>query len=148
MAFNIVLQTSASEKNKLDKSITDIATISGTLKADTSITDPVFLVKGDLSNFVTCNYMTVASFGRCYFVTDIRSVNGGFVEIRGHVDVLSTYKTQIRGNTAIIKKSEQLWNLYLNDGTFKAYQNPYVYAKKFSRSFTSYPSYILAVAGS
>ena len=147
MSFNIVLQTNISEKNKLDKSLTTIGTVSGVLKNDTSIINPVFRVAGDLSDYTGCNYMTVEAFGRSYFVTDIRSVNGGFVEIAGHCDVISTYKTQIRTNTAIIHKSENNWNLYLNDGSFKVYQNPFIYAKKFSAGFTT-TSYILAVAGS
>lgn len=147
MAFNIVLQTNSSEKNKLDKSVTDIATVSGVLKDNTSIVNPVIRVKTALGSYTACNYMTIAEFGRSYFVTDIKSVNGGFIEIAGHCDVISTYKTQIRANSAIIHKSENNWNLYLNDGSFKVYQNPFIYAKKFSAGFTT-TSYILAVAGS
>lgn len=148
MAFPIILQTNASEKNRVDKTLTNVITVTGVLKEDTSIVDPVILVKIDLSQIITCNYFTIAAFGRSYFMHPPKSVNGGFVEISGHCDVLSSFKTAIRGNSAIIKKSEQLWNLYLNDGTFKAYQNPYVYAKSFPNAFTSYPSYVLAVAGS
>lgn len=148
MAFNIVLQTNTSEKNKVDKTITTIGTVSGVLKDNTSIVNPVFRIAGNLSNYTGCNYMTVEAFGRSYFVTDIRSVNGGFVEITGHCDVLSTFKTQIRANTAIIRKSERNWNLYLNDGSLKAYQYPDVYTKPFPYPVGGNPTYVLAIAGS
>ena len=148
MSFNVVLQTSASEKNKLDKSITDVATVSGVLKENTSIVNPVIRIKADLSSYPTCNYMTISDFGRSYFVTDIKSINGGFVEISGHCDVLSTYKTQILTNHAIISRSERNWNLYLNDGSLHVYQYPDVYTKPFPYAVGGGETFVLAIAGS
>lgn len=146
MAFNIVLQTNNSDKNVLDKSLTNIATISGTLKNETSIINPVILITGNLTTYVNCNYMTISTFGRSYFVTDIRSIRNGLIEVSGHVDVLTSYKNQIRENTGIIHRQENLWNLYLNDGAFRVYQNPIVLTKEFSTGFST-PEFVLAVAG-
>lgn len=146
MAFNIVLQTFSSDKIKLDKDITDIATVTGTLKNGTSIIDPTILFEGDLSSYVTCNYMTITSFGRSYFITNIRSIRTNLFEIAAHVDVLSSFKTQIRSNDAIIKRQENLWNLYLNDGSFRVYQNPNVICKEFPSGFNT-QEFVLAVAG-
>ena len=126
MSFNITLQINTSEKNKLDKEITDIATVSGVLKEDTSIIDPVIKIECALSDYVNCNYITIPEFGRKYFVNNIRSVRNGLVEFSCHVDVLSSFADSIRTNKAIIKRQENNWNLYLNDGTFKVYQNPMV----------------------
>ena len=109
MAFNIVLQTSNSEKNKLDKSITDIATLSGTLKDTTSIIDPVIVIEGDLSSYVHCNYMTIETFGRSYFVTNIKSIRNGLFEITAHVDVLTTYKDNIRNLNAVYTRRLNDW---------------------------------------
>lgn len=146
MAFNIVLQTCTSDKTKLDKDVTDIATLTGTLKSGTSIINPTILFDGDLSGYVACNYMTISSFGRSYFVTNIRSVRANLFEITAHVDVLSSFKTQIRQNDAIIKRQENLWNLYLNDGSFRVYQNPNVICKEFPSGFNT-QEFVLAVAG-
>lgn len=148
MAFNIVLQTNASEKNRLDKTITDISTQSGTLRADTSIIDPVFLIECDLADYINANYLTVPSFGRSYFINNIRSMRAGLVEFTCHCDVLSSFKTQIRTNSAIIHRSERNWNLYLNDGSLTAYQDPELYTTEFSMGFTVNKQFILAVAGS
>ena len=147
MAFNITLQINSSEKNKLDKEITDIATVSGVLKEDTSIIDPVVKIECDLSNYVNCNYITIPEFGRKYFVNNIRSVRNGLVEFSCHVDVLSSFADSIRSDRAIIKRQENKWNLYLNDGTFKVYQNPMVLTKAFPSGFTT-QEFVLAVAGS
>lgn len=144
--FNITLQVNNSEKERLDKSITDIATISGTLREKTSLIDPVIVIEGDLSNYVNCNYMTIQAFNRSYFINNITSVSNNLFEISAHVDVLTTYKTQIRTNDAIIARQEKKWNLYLNDGVFKTYQNPFIVTKAFPSGFTS-QHFVFSVAG-
>ena len=147
MAFDIVLQVNNSEKNKVNKSLTDILTVSGILKSETSIIDPVIIINCDLSTVTKCNYMTIGSFGRSYFINNIRSIRSGLVEFSCHVDVLSSFADSIKENTAIIRKQENKWNLYLNDGSFKVYQNPIVLTKSFPSGFTT-QEFVLAVAGS
>lgn len=147
MSFSILLQRNTSELNKLDKTLTTITTLTGTLKTETSIIDPVIIVEGTLSDLKTCNYCTISEFGRSYFVNNIKSIRNNLIELTCHVDVVSTYKAQIRSQFAIVHKQENNWNLYLNDGSFKCYQNPIVLTKKFSNGFTT-PSFVMAVAGS
>lgn len=146
MAFVINLQYNRSEPEKVDKKITNIAMMFGDLVNETSIIDPVFRIEGDITQLTNCNYATVDAFGRSYFITDIKSVRDGIVELHGHCDVLSTYKNAIRQNYAIIRKQMANWNLYLNDGSFKIYQNPIVLTKEFPSGFTT-QEIVLAVAG-
>ena len=147
MAFNIVLQRNNSEMNRLTKSVDTIATVSGVLKEETSIIDPVIKIECDLSSFTGCNYLSIPAFGRSYFVTNIRSIRNGLVEFSCHVDVLSSFASAIRNKTAILRRQENDWNLYLNDGSFKVYQNPNVLTKAFPSGFTT-QEFVLAVAGS
>lgn len=147
MAFNIILMQNNSENNRLSKDTTAIMTVSGVLKEETSIIDPVIKIECNLSDVTGCNYLSIPAFGRKYFVNNIRSIRNGLVEFACHVDVLSTYADAIRGNTGIIKRQENEWNLYLNDGTFKVYQNPNVLTKAFPSGFTT-QELVLAVAGS
>ena len=147
MSFNIILQQNKSEMNKVLKSITDIMTVSGFLKEETSIIDPVIKIECDLSSVVGCNYLSIPEFGRSYFVNNIRSIRNGLVEFACHVDVLSSFASAIKENTAIVKRQENNWNLYLNDGSFKVYQNPNVLTKAFPSGFTT-QELVLAVAGS
>ena len=149
MSFMIKLQTSNSDKRALDKNITDVASYSGVLKDSTSIVNPVIKIEADLAAIATCNYMTIDAFSRKYFITDIKSITANIVEISGHVDVLSTYADGIRKNTGITYRQEKKghWNLYLDDGSFKTYQDPKIVLKKFPSGFTS-ERFIFAVAGS
>lgn len=147
MSFHIYMQHNASEPERLSKKLTNIIEMEGTLKNETSIIDPTLLVYGAMSNFVKVNYMYIPSFARYYYVTDIRSIKNNLFEIDGHVDVLMTYRSQIRKNKAVIRRSEKNYNLYLNDGSIKAQQNPKVQTKAFGSGFTT-EKFILAIAGS
>ena len=145
--FDVILQRNSSENNKVTKSITNLVTYSGTLKDKTSIIDPVIIVEGDLTSFVKANYMTISTFGRSYFITDIQSVGNNLFEVSGHVDVISTYATEIKRNSAIVKRQKGAYNLYLNDGSLKVYQDPKVVIKTFGSGFTTM-EFVMAVAGS
>ena len=149
MSFDITLQKNLSERNKLDKSITDMLTLTGTLKKETSIIDPVIMIEGDLTLYYDVNYCTIPAFGRSYFINNITSIRNGLFEISCHVDVLSSYKTQIRANKAILKRSENNWNLYLNDGSLQASHNLEIITSRFSNqdALGGNWSYVLIIAG-
>lgn len=146
MSFNIKLMVNQSENIRLDKKTKTISTVSGTLKDSTSIIDPVITIECALTDVVGCNYISIPKFNRFYFVNNIRSVGQGLVEFSCHVDVLSSFADEIRKNDAIVKRQENKWNLYLNDGTFKVYQNPLVLTRAFPSGFST-QEFVLAVAG-
>lgn len=147
MSFTIVIQQNTSPKNQLTKSLTTITTLTGTLREDTSIIDPVIRVQSSESSLINANYCTISSFGRSYFITNITSLRNGVLELSLHCDVLSSFASQIKSNNAIIYRQENQWNLYLNDGVFKTYQNPQITTKPFPNGFDT-TEFVLAVAGS
>lgn len=145
--MQILIQRSDSEPNAIDKTLTTIADLSGDLRDQTSIIDPVIRFSGDLSTVTGANYMTIPAFGRSYFIRNITSVRTGVFDVAAHVDVLSSFKAQIRANSAILRRSEKNWNLYLNDGSLQTYQYPAVLPKKFPYGFPNNKQFILAIAG-
>lgn len=147
MSFEIQLLRNNSQVNKIGKDLTNLLTVRGTLRKETSIIDPSIMIECDLSALTRCNYIYINEFKRYYFVNNITSIREGLVEFSCHVDVLETYKEQIRMNSAIIRRQENNWNLYLNDGTFKVYQNPLILTKEFPSGFNGF-EFVLAVAGS
>lgn len=145
--MTLELGTNLSPDEAFDKNVTYHLTLTGSLKNETSVSRPVILVESQ-SNLSHINYMRIPEFGRCYF-TKITVVRNNLYEIEGKCDVLSSFKSQIRSNSAIIKKQESKYNLYLDDGSFKAYQNDNISILNFGGStpFGSSYSYILSVAG-
>ena len=146
MSFTIKLQVNKSDKRKVGKDLKDVLSVTGALKESTSIIDPIILIECNLAEVKKVNYCTISAFGRSYFVTNIRSVRQGLVEFSCHVDVLETYKYGIKNNTAIIRRQEKKWNLYLQDAAFKIRQDPMILAKNFPSGFGR-PEFVLAVAG-
>lgn len=144
--MTIEFYVNQSEKNRLDKTLVSAFNLNGELKEDCSIIDPVIKVVADVSSMASVNYMYIASFGRYYFINNVISINNDICEVHAHVDVLSTYKDEIRAQRAVVSRQEKKWNLYLNDGVFKTYQNPYIITKAFSSGFTS-QHFILSIAG-
>lgn len=148
--MTIQLMSNLSEIERVDKTVNTLSTITGHLKDGTSVIDPVIILQGtpaSVQQIVSCNYMYIEDFGRYYFVNEITSIRNNLWEVSGHVDVLMTYSEQIRQQTAIIQRQEINWNLYLNDGSFKVYQNPMVLTKPFPAGFNT-QQFVLAVAGS
>lgn len=143
--MEIILQKNTSEANRFSKNISNVGTMSATLKDTTSITDPTLIVTGSL-DVKSCNYLTIPVFGRQYFIMEVRSIRANVWEIDCHVDVLSSFKDSILSNEAIIKKQEYNWNLYLDDGSFRVYQNPLVLTKEFPSGFNT-TEFVLAIAG-
>lgn len=137
----------SSEVNKLDKDLTPILELDGTLRDATSITDPVIIFEYSGSELPKFNYVYIPLFNRYYFVNALDSIRNGLYSFSCHCDVLTTYKNEIRTNTAIIRRQENRWNMYLDDGIFKTYQNPHIKTIYFHNGFTQANEFVLAVAG-
>ena len=146
MSFGLVLQKNGSPDNQLDKTLTTMMSLTGVLKEGSSIIDPVILVETSSGDIFQSNYMTIDTFGRSYFITNIESYKNDLFYVHGHVDVLSTYKAGIRSNRAIIRRQKESWNLYLNDGVLRALQPSKIQLLKFPYDMDNF-NYILTVAG-
>lgn len=144
--MNIDFFKTSSNPKSLDKVLNSKNTISGSLRNETSVTDVNIFVEFD-GTITGYNYMYIPDFGRYYFITEYESVRNGLWNIKGHVDVLYTYRTQIRSNTAIFDRVANMEKQYIADGrtTFDAYNEYEV--KKFGKGLNKNLSYILVVAG-
>lgn len=145
--FDIILMTNTSPKNYLDKNVTTVSTVTGVLRDESNIVNPSILVEM-ASAPANVNYLYVAEFGRYYFVNDVTSVRNGLWRFDCTSDPLTSFKTQIRGCTGIVRRAEshEAYNMMLDDGSFRVYADPYIVTKKFPTGFTGH-SYVLAVAG-
>ena len=142
--MTITLYNNSSPANFVSKSLSEVATLEGTLRDSTSITDPVVTI--ERSSPIGFNYFRVNEFGRYYFLKQSVVVTNSLITISGHVDVLMTYADKIRQSDAIVFRQENKWNLYLDDGSFRAYQNPKHKLIRFPNGISDF-SYIIALAG-
>lgn len=111
--MQITLYINTSEKNKINKSLTAVSTLTGSVKDNTSITHPKILIEYD--NPVSFNYCYIDAFNRYYFVDDVIIVRNNLLQISLSVDVLESFKTAILSQNVIIDKNTSNYELYLPD---------------------------------
>lgn len=145
MSFSIQLMNNQEELNKISKNPAGVMTVTGSLREETSIIDPVITIEysGTLTNV---NYMYIPEFHRYYFITQIESVRTGLWRIYAHCDVLKTYAQGILGCDCVVARNQNNFNLHLNDAYFKVYSNPRVQVLNFPQKFSG-ESYVLVLKG-
>lgn len=148
MALTVTLYNNGSPVEKIGKTLTNGTDFSCVLKDATSILRPTIEVSSS-SNLSGFNYMYISDFGRYYFIDDIVSTHNNRWEISAHVDVLETYKTEILANSAVVRRQQSQYNLYLDDPDFHAYNYERIQTLKFpANTFNKALNYILVVNGS
>ena len=144
--MQIKLYKNLSEVNTIGKTLTEESVRNGTLKDGCSVLSPSVVLTGEnLSGF---NYAYIPQFSRYYFIKEITSVKSGLWEISMRVDVLETYKDCIKANTAILKRQEKIWDMYINDEKFKAESTNKTATIMFPQNHFNTVNFILTVAGS
>ena len=150
MSISVNLKVSSSPVEKIGKTLSAGNTYSCSLKEDTSILNPV-LILYTTDNIYTYNYMYISDFSRYYFITDIVSIGQNRWEIHAKVDVLETYANAIKANSAIVKRQQNLFNLYLDDPEYKTYNYDKIQTLRFTPGtggFNKLMNYVLVVNGS
>ena len=147
MSVTVTLYKNLSDKKRAQKNLTTIASESCTFKGDVDVMAPVLLFYGDAETYAKdVNYMYVDAFRRFYFCR-VKSLPGGLVELSGTVDVLtSAWALGLPTLRAVIARQENRYNLYLNDGTLKAYANDLIQTLEWPEGFST-PAYVCIVAG-
>lgn len=104
--MNITLYVNKSEKNKIGKSLTNDFPISGTFRDVTNIINPVILI--ELNDIGYYNYCYIDDFKRYYFITDIAVIRTGLFAISLMVDVLESFKSDIKNLSVILLNTQNV----------------------------------------
>lgn len=144
--MEISLGTNNSEKNKIGKSVVWGMTVSGTLKDETSVTDPAVIM--EVKNPTLYNYAYIPEFNRYYFISDMVSVKNRLWRITMHVDVLESFKNQINDLNVILSDSQITGaNEYLSGNVWKTKVKEKTDIISFSSGLNNSGEFILITAG-
>lgn len=146
--MTINLYHNSSDKNVVDKSLSEVGAFNGSLKDSCSVTDPTILIEA--GNLSSVNYFYIPEFNRYYYVVSIVSVRTRIWAIAGHVDVLMSYRSQIRKLGAVISRAEDnsITNLYLPDDKLLVTSRRDFVLKTFpGRVATGGKQFVITVAG-
>lgn len=133
-------------RNEIRKTYTTIATFNGNFRNDVDVKNPIFTVNTTNTNiFNTVNSFYIPYFSRYYFLESFNILRSGIVEIRAHVDVLSSFKDSILQNSSIVKRGEKLFNAYLPDEKQKFLQYAKTQIKVFPREILADTNVLITV---
>lgn len=100
----IFLHKTTSERNKIIKEFNsnDSLTLSGYLRSECSVLQPVIVIEMTGNAITQYNYCYIPEFGRYYFINNIESVRTNVWRIYCNVDVLMSYSQQILNLNVIV----------------------------------------------
>ena len=143
--MNVKLYINESNNNVLNKKITLISEVNILLKYDVDIYKPIIKIKSPLLN--NCNYVYIEDFKRYYYITNKKSINTDVIELSLKCDVLMSFKNDIINSKALIIKSENLINDYINSDIYVNDVREKTHVINFKNGFNDTPEFILITAG-
>lgn len=145
--MDITFYNNASDPETIGKSLTDVRTLSGNLKDDCDIINPRIVVENYLQGAIEANYCYIPSFGRYYFIDKQVILSNVLVALYLSVDVLETYKDQIKNVECIIDKSTTDNDKYLMGAEWLTKVKTTTTIKNFPSGLNESGSFILITAG-
>lgn len=144
--MNLSLFVNNSEKNKLDKSLSNELKFNGKLREESSVVNPSIMIQA--TNPSSYNYAYIPEFNRYYFITDMVSIRTGIWEISMHVDVLMSFKDSIKGTSIILSDTETTGQTnYMSGEQWATEVKNTTTIKMFPHSLPTTGKYILITAG-
>lgn len=146
--LSVTIYKNNSDRRYLTKNLSSGHTVSAKITDACDILNPVLELEY-FSALPNMNYVDIPSWNRKYFIDSMSVLEGGRCLIKCHVDVLSTYASQIKSSSAIVCRQEKVYNNYLNDEFYQSRQYKITTVQNFSRCpFSHNGSLVLAVTGS
>ena len=110
--MNVTLYKNTSDKRNLNKVLSEIKSVSATAKGEINIISPTLILEYFSTYF---NYCYISEFNRYYFVKSITLLTGQRIQIDLSVDVLMTYKEDIKNLTVNVLRYENIEPTFLTD---------------------------------
>ena len=138
------IYNNSSEIITLDKSLTTVLSCTLSLKEDVDIENPIVYINTS-TDITKCNYMKL---GNRYYFAHVEMLTGGdMYKVIGKTDPLTTFKDQIRNQTAIIGRNQNSYNRFLQDNRVKLNAYEQVKTLEFPSGFSKTMQYYLVAIG-
>lgn len=132
------------ESTALNKVLTDNFSITGSLRDECDILNPIIEFNFD-NRLLSHNYAYIPAFNRYYYITGVKVV-GKLVTLKMHVDVLMSHKDEIRSSYGHAIRSSN-GNVYIPDDMACTTSKVDYQFKKLGAGFTADNKYVFIVGG-
>ena len=144
--MEVILYKNSSENNVIGKSLAQIKSVECNLKNDVSVINPTFVLSYT-DSILDSNYCFIPKFNRYYFIDEIIPITADRIIIKCKVDVLESFKNDIKSLTAIINKQEIIADKFIDDGSWIVENKDFLQSYNFSNGFNDSGEFILITAG-
>lgn len=141
---SVTFYTNSSDNNVLNKSISSTTSATVVFKENVDLIEPVLILQNN-SYIQASNYMQM--LGRYYYITSIECMPGNLLKVNARVDVLMSYRDQIKANSAIITRNANNVNTYIPDSKMKITSYTTVNTIQASAGFSNSLKYYLLAIG-
>lgn len=142
--MQITFYNNSSDKIKLNKNITEVLSLSGTLRDECEILRPIIRIEHH--GMINANYCYITEFHRYYFVKQyIEREN--LIRIECEVDPLMSYRVQINSLSVIVNNNTNRNNKYLNSDLWVSTVKKKTSIKQFPNGLNDEGEFILITAG-
>lgn len=141
------LYYNASDNRCIKKNLLEKISFDVTLREESSIINPIILLKNSLS--LRYNYAYIPEFKRYYYINNIESVRNDLWSIEMKVDPLMSFKADILSLKVVVDKQSDINNgdEYIDDSSLVADNLMFNTVYNFSTGFNDNGEYILITAG-
>ena len=143
--MNITFYNNLSDPNTINKSLNEIMTLSGELKASCDVINPIITIENH--GMINANYCYIPEFGRYYFIVKQTIITNNIISVELRVDVLESFKTEILALSCIIDNSTINNDRYLHGSEWVATVKTTTSIKQFPSGLNESGQYILITAG-
>ena len=144
--MQVQIYKTSSERHRLSKSLTNQINKTCHILDGTSITDPVIVIGYD-SSILQHTYAYITDFGRYYFITNMEVLPGQEIRLSLHIDVLMTYKDQIKACNARVTRSQSNYDPMISDNLIINKVNTNITQRKIGSGFTRANQYYVLIGG-
>lgn len=143
--MDLVFYMNASDPETIGKSLTAVTTLSGYLKNDCDVINPRIVVEN--TGMINANYCYIAEFGRYYYIDRQTIMSNYKVMLEMSVDVLESFKTQIKNLSCMVDNSTENNDRYLMGEEWKTTVKTTTHIKNYPSGLNESGSFILITAG-
>lgn len=142
--LNIYCYRMNCEKNRVDKNpfIEEVDELTGTMRDNCDMLNPVIEVELNYDNdetIIRFNYVFIEQFNRYYFVENVEVVNLNMYVLYLKIDVLNSYKSEIKELYAYVERNENLYSNNLDDDRLQLYPDLQITNYRYFNNFFNDP---------
>lgn len=143
--MDILFYKNFSDPITLGKELEHVTTLSGTLKSEYDILNPIINIESH--NIINANYCHVPELNRYYFIDKQSILTNNLITVFLKVDVLESYKNEIKQLKCILSDSTSNNDNYLNGPQWVTTVKTTTTIKQFPAGLNNEGEYILITAG-